>query len=93
MFSSLPWLTAADHQAIEHEADARTGAGRHQRQRQVGIEAEQLPEEEHRVHGEHQQAAMGEVDDVQDAVDQRQADGDQHIDRRRPAGRSARRRG
>ena len=45
--------------------------------RDIGIETEQLIGEERREHRRGQQRAMGEVDDVQHAVDQRQAERDQ----------------
>ncbi len=71
-------IVAADQQAIEHEAETE-GAGDHHRQRGVGIDADQPPEIEDGIHGQHQQAAMGEIDDVQHAVDQRQPDGDKDV--------------
>src|SRR5207344_3099365 len=74
-----PVAEAADHQAIEEEAEDE-GPADHQRQRDVGVDAQQPPQEEDGIHGQHQQAAMGEVDDVQDAVDQGETYGDQHID-------------
>ena len=79
MFSSRAVIVAADQQPVEHEPETE-GAGDHDRQGGVGIDADQPPEIEDGIHGQHQQAAMGEVDDVQHAVDQRQPDGDQHID-------------
>ena len=70
---------SADQPAVEHEAHDESAA-RDQWQADVGIDAEEPPQKEDGVHGQHQQAAMGEVDDVKHAVDQRQSDGDEHID-------------
>ena len=70
----------ADDEALqavaEHEKQRRqTDRG------EIGIEAEPLVGEERREHRGGQQRAMGEVDDVQHAVDQRQAERDQRVDR------------
>ncbi|MNE75926.1 hypothetical protein D3C80_1721290 [compost metagenome] len=55
---------------------------RHQRHdHQIGVEAEPGPGDPDREHRAGQQRAMGEVDDVEHAVDQRQAEGDQRVDR------------
>ena len=48
---------------------------------EVGIEPEQPVCEERREHRGRQQRAVREIDDVQDAVDQRQPERDQRIDR------------
>ena len=47
----------------------------------IGIEPEPPIGEERREHRGGQQRAMGEIDDVQDAVDQRQPERDQRVDR------------
>ena len=52
---------------------------RQQDRRDVWIEPQETVREERREHRRGQQRAMGEVDDVQDAVDQRQPERDQRI--------------
>ena len=70
----------ADDEALqavaEQEEQRRQPDGR-----EIGIEAEQLVGEERREHRGGQQRAVREVDDVQHAVDQRQPERDQRIDR------------
>ena len=51
------------------------------RQGEVGIDAELRLQEIRAVERQHQQAAVGEVDDVQHAVDQREPERDQRVDR------------
>ena len=70
----------ADEGAIEQVSEGK-GARGDDGQRDIGVEPQRLsPEEKHRVHRQHEQAAVREVDDVQDAVDQREPDGDEHVD-------------
>ena len=47
----------------------------------IGIESQQAVGEERGEHGHGQQRAMGKVDDVQHAVDQREPERDQRVDR------------
>src|SRR6266568_3813540 len=49
--------------------------------REVGIEPEETVREERREHGGGEQRAVRKIDDVQDAVDQRQPECDEPIDR------------
>src|SRR5260221_7639146 len=51
------------------------------RQSEIGIDAEERVEEIDAVERQHQQAAMGEIDDVQHAVDQRQPERHQRVNR------------
>jgi hypothetical protein len=56
---------------------------RHDQQRDIGIKPQEPPQEIDGIEPHHQQRPMGEVDDVQDAVDQRQPQRDQRIERAR----------
>ena len=69
----------ADDEALQAIAQQEEQRREHDR-REVGIEAEQLVRKERREHRGGQQRAVGEVDDVQDAVDQRQPERDQRVD-------------
>ena len=69
----------ADDEALQAVAQREEQRREHDG-REIGIEAEQPVREERREHRGGQQRAMGEVDDVQDAVDQRQPERDQRID-------------
>ena len=69
----------------QDEALQRVAEAEEQRRQQhrgdIGINAEQRIGEERGEHRRRQQRAVGEVDDVQDAVDQRQPERDQRVDR------------
>src|SRR5580765_8083121 len=63
----------ADHEALQAVTEGEHRRN-HDRQRRVGIDAEPRVEEEHAVERRHQQRAVGEVDDVQHPVDEREAE-------------------
>src|SRR5690606_11371792 len=71
--------------ALQAITDRKQGQ-RLYRQGKIRIDTEQAVQEEHTIERQHQQASMGEIDDVQNAVDQRQPQRNQSIDR---AGREA----
>jgi hypothetical protein len=71
---------AADDAALQRIAE-REHAGRYDQERHVRVDPELDVEIIDRVEAKHQQRPMGEVDDVQNAVDQRQAEGDEGIER------------
>jgi hypothetical protein len=52
----------------------------HQRRRQQGIDREEREQKERRIHRDHQKFAMGEIDDIHQAEDQRQPHGDQAVE-------------
>ena len=62
-------------QHADHEQDRHRDGKRHQR-----IDPEARREEEADVHADHHEFALGEVDDLHDAEDQRDADAHQRID-------------
>ena len=74
----LAMAGAVDHQPLQQVAQ-REHARHHQRQRRVGIQPQPLVEQIDRVQRHHQRRAMGEVDDVQHAVDQGQAQRHQRV--------------
>ncbi len=61
----------ADDKTLQRVAEPEKNR-RQQEHREIGIEAQQLEGEKGGEHGRAQHRAMGEVDDVQHAVDQRQ---------------------
>ena len=63
-------------QAIAQQEEQR----REPERRDVGIEAQQLVRKKRREHRGGQQRAVGEIDDVQDAVDQRQPERNERVD-------------
>ena len=69
----------AHDQQIDHRAEHEQRR-RDQRRRQQGIDREEREQEERRVHRDHQEFAMGEVHDVHQAEDQREADGDEPVE-------------
>ena len=69
----------ANHQALQRVAEAEEDQ-RQRDDRDIGIDAG-LKREVDREHRRTQDRAMGEIDDVQHAIDQRQPDRDQRIDR------------
>src|SRR5262249_54573470 len=70
----------ADDEALQAVAEREEQRGE-DHGRNVRIEPEQAVGEERREHGGAQERAMGEVDDVQDAVDQGEAERHQRVDR------------
>ena len=83
MFSSLPWLARVDHQALQGVARARTCPALPAAVPGRGRCRSWLLEQVDGIQRQHQRGAVGEVDDVQHAVNQRQAERDQRIDRAR----------
>ena len=71
---------AADHAALQRVAE-REHRRHHDRQRQVRVDAEETLQAVDAVQRHHQRRAVREVDDVQHAVDQRQAERHQRVDR------------
>ena len=69
----------AHDQEIDHGAKHEQRR-RHQRRRQQRIDREEREQEERRVHRDHQEFAMGEIHDVHQAEDQREADRDQPVE-------------
>jgi len=69
-----------DDAALQHVAQHEEG-GHRDRQRQIRVDAEAGIEEIDAVQRDHQDRAVGEVDDVQHAVDQRKAERHQRVDR------------
>ena len=63
-----------EHQADQHDRQDRNG------ERGPVEQAHHRQGEGHGEGAQHQKLAVGEVDDLHDAEDQRQADGDQRID-------------
>jgi hypothetical protein len=59
-----------DHEQRRHRHEKRNN----------GIDAELLGEKEADVHSDHHEFALGEVDNLDDAEDQRNADTDKRID-------------
>ena len=76
---------AVDHEALQGVAQ-QEHARHHQREGRVGIDAQALLQQVHGVQRHHEGGPVGEVDDVQHAVDQRQSQRDQRVYR---AGRQA----
>ena len=64
---------------LEQHADHEQHRHRHE-QRQQGIDAELVGEKEADVHPDHHEFALGEVDDLDHAENQRNADADKRID-------------
>ena len=79
-FSSRPWPGRLDDEALQHVAQREEDRHQHE-DRDVGIDAAERVEKERRVQRQHEQAAVREVDDVQHAIDQRQAERDERVDR------------
>ena len=77
----------AHDQQIDHRPEHEQRR-RDQRRRQQRIDREEREQEERRVHRDHQEFAVGEVHDVHQAEDQREADGDQPVEQPHQAGRS-----
>ena len=69
-----------DDEALQRIADAKKGR-RQQEDGEIRIDAERPIGEVGSKHGSGEQRAVGEIDDVKHAVDQRQAERDQRIDR------------
>ena len=69
----------ADDQEIDHRAEHEQRGG-DQRRRQQRVDRKEREQEERRVHRDHQEFAVGEVHDVHQAEDQREADGDQAVE-------------
>ena len=65
--------------AVEQVAQA-IHARHHDKQGQVGVDAGLGQQKIDGKHGQHEHAAMGEIDDVQHAIDQRQTRRDQGVD-------------
>jgi hypothetical protein len=72
-------LEPREQQLEDHQSDRHGGDDR-RRQRGPVEQAEDGEDEGHGEGAQHQQLAMGEIDDLHDAEDQRQADGDQGIE-------------
>ena len=68
-------VDAADEQALEHEADERGRRARAQDGQRVA--AGELEDGQREIGAEHVEGAVGEIDDLQHAEDQRQPGGDQ----------------
>ena len=79
MFWSSPWLAGPITRRCRRIAEAEENQ-RQRDHRGIGIDA-RLERQIGREHRRAQNRAMGEVDDVQHAIDQRQPDRDQRIDR------------
>ena len=77
---SSPWRRGTDDETLQAIAE-REECRRDQEDGNIRIEPEFLVGEECRKQRRAQQRAMGEVDDVQHAVDQRQSQRHQRIDR------------
>ena len=69
----------AHDQQIDHRAEHEQRRG-DQRRRQQRIDREEHEQEERRVHRDHQEFAVGEIHDVHQAEDQREAYGDQPVE-------------
>ena len=69
------------HAEQEHSSAAAPGT------KKTGPQFQQGEREERRIHRQHDEVAMGEVDDVHHAPDQGEARGEQSIDRSPSAGR------
>ena len=77
MFGSF--CSGCAHQALHHEAEDEHQR-RHEKHRVIGTDAELREAEERRVHRQHHQFALREVDDAHDAEDQIEPDRDKAID-------------
>ncbi len=72
-----------DRKAHDQEIDGRPEHEQrrgNQRRRQQRIDGKEREQEERRVHRDHQEFAVGEVHDVHQSEDQRQADGDEPVE-------------
>ncbi len=81
---TMPALAFAPHrkphdQQINHRAEYEQ-CGRDQWRGQQRIDRKEREQEERRVHRDHQELAMGEVHDVHQPEDQREADRDQAVE-------------
>ena len=79
MLRSSPCEAGPDDEALQGVAHREEQRREHDCG-EIGIEAEQPVREESREHRRGQQRAVREIDDVQHAVDQRQAERDQRVD-------------
>ncbi len=72
-----------DRKPHDQQIDHRTKheqRSRDQRRRQQGIDRKEREQEERRIHRDHQEFAMGEVDDVHQPEDQRAPYGNQSVE-------------
>ncbi len=69
----------ADDQALQPIAKRKEERCENER-REIGIEPEQRVRKERGEHRRREQRAMGEIDDVQDAVDERQSERHERVD-------------
>ena len=77
--SNSPWRSRDEKQLVEHEAADRRDHDRDEQSWPVG-EPHGRQRERHREGSNHQELAVGEIDDLQHAEDERKADGDQGIE-------------
>ena len=69
----------AHDQQIDHRPEHEQRR-RDQRRGQQGVDREECEQEERRIHRDHQEFAVGEIHDVHQAEDQREADGDETVE-------------
>ena len=69
-----------DDEALQHVAECEEGRHQHE-DGDVGIDAAESVEKERRIQRQHQKTAMREIDDVQNTVDQGQAERDEGVNR------------
>ena len=75
-----PFHDVADQPEIDDDAERRQHQ-RRDRRADERSDAEHRPDHERDVHAEHDEIAMGEIDDVHHAPDQREAGREQRVDR------------
>ena len=68
-----------DRDPVQHDADEKA-ADQDRRHGDVGVEAKPAREQKEREHAGDDHGAMGQIDDVHDAPDQRQAHGGEAVD-------------